>query len=56
MSTKTGAYSDSGKNPLNDAALDNNGDKGDRSPKFPKDYAGGMSAPKPKGVEKYIDQ
>jgi hypothetical protein len=55
MSTRTGAYSDSGKNPLNDAALDNNGDKGDRSPKFP-DYAGGMSAPKPKGVEKYIDQ
>ncbi|PWT79342.1 MAG: hypothetical protein C5B58_13675 [Acidobacteria bacterium] len=46
MSTKTGAYSDSGKNPLSESNIDNNGDRGDKAPSFP-DYAGGRTAKKP---------
>ena len=47
MSTKTGAYSDTGKNPLSESNLDNNGDRGDKTPSYP-DWAGGRTAKSPK--------
>jgi hypothetical protein len=46
MSTKSGNYSGSGKNPLSESSIRENGDKGDRAPKYP-DYAGGRTAGKP---------
>jgi hypothetical protein len=46
MSDKCGNYSGSGKNPLSDSSIRENGDKGDRTPKYP-DYAGGRTARKP---------
>jgi|AmaraimetFIIA100_FD_contig_51_10574494_length_458_multi_2_in_0_out_0_1 hypothetical protein len=42
MSTKCGNYSGSGKNPLSESSIRENGDKGDRSPSYP-DYAGGKT-------------
>ena len=42
MSTNCGNYSGSGKNPLSESSIRENGDKADRTPKYP-DYAGGMS-------------
>jgi hypothetical protein len=42
MSTKCGNYSGNGKNPLSDSSIRENGDKGDRTPKYP-DYAGALS-------------
>ena len=47
MSTKTGNYSDSGKNPLAESNIDNNGDRDTKSPSY-KDFAGGKSAKQPK--------
>jgi hypothetical protein len=46
MSTKNGNYAGSGKNPLSESSIRENGDKGDRTPKY-RDYAGGRSARKP---------
>jgi hypothetical protein len=42
LSTKTGSYSGSGKNPLSESSLNENGDKGDKSPSYA-DYAGGKT-------------
>ena len=46
MSTKTGSYPGSGKNPLSETSINENGDKGDRTPKFEKDFAGGLGPSK----------
>ena len=56
MSDKCGNYSGSGKNPLSESSINENGDKGDRTPKYP-DYAGGRTARKP-GIDpdlKYVN-
>jgi len=42
MSTKTGAYSGTGKNPLSESSLNENGDNGDKSPRYD-DFAGGRT-------------
>jgi hypothetical protein len=57
MSTKCGNYSGSGKSPLSESSIRENGDKGDRTPKNYPDYAGGRTAGKP-GIDpdlKYVN-
>jgi hypothetical protein len=46
MSTKCGNYAGSGKNPLSESSINENGDRGDSAPSY-KDYAGGRTARKP---------